>query len=48
MKLDCTDSFIDRWSKRFAAERLAGLFSLRGQLPSKLTPALERGILEWA
>src|SRR5450755_4789402 len=26
-KLDCTDSFIDRWSKRFLAERLAGLFS---------------------
>ena len=39
MKLDCTDSFIDHWSKRFAAERLAGLFSRRaGQLPSKLRP----------
>jgi Homeodomain-like domain-containing protein len=25
-KLDCSDSYIDRWSKRFAAERLAGLF----------------------
>jgi len=26
-KLDCNDAFIDRWSKRFAEERLAGLFS---------------------
>src|SRR5260370_42523746 len=24
-KLDCTDSFIDRWSKRFLADRLAGV-----------------------
>jgi hypothetical protein len=23
-KLDCRDSFIDRWNKRFRAERLAG------------------------
>ena len=23
-KLDCSDSYIDRWSKRFAADRLAG------------------------
>ena len=47
-KLDCTDSFIDRWSKRFVAERLAGLFSRHaGQLPTTLTPALEARILEW-
>jgi len=47
-KLDCTDSFIDRWSKRFADERLAGLFSRHaGQLPTTLTPALEARILEW-
>ncbi len=26
-KLDCGDSYIDRWSKRFAADRLAGLFA---------------------
>jgi len=26
-KLDCDDSSIARWSKRFAAERLAGLFA---------------------
>ena len=23
-KLDCSDSYIDRWSKRFAADRLSG------------------------
>ena len=48
-KLDCTDSFIDRWSKRFVAERLAGLFSRHaGQLPTTLTPTLEARILEWS
>src|SRR5208283_66198 len=48
-KLDCTDSFIDRWSKRFMAERLAGLFSRHaGQLPTTLTPAMEARILEWS
>jgi transposase len=47
-KLDCTDSFIDRWSKRFASERLAGLFSRHaGQLPTTLNPKLEARILEW-
>src|SRR5450755_2947347 len=48
-KLDCRDSFIDRWSKRFLAERLAGLFSRHaGQLPTTLTPAVEARILEWS
>ena len=47
-KLDCNDAFIDRWSKRFAAERLAGLFSRHaGQTPNTLTPQLEARILEW-
>ena len=47
-KLDCTDSFIDRWSKRFASERLAGLFSRHaGQLPTTLSPQLEARILDW-
>ena len=47
-KLDCPDSFVARWSKRFAAERLAGLFSRHaGQLPTTLTPALEARILGW-
>jgi transposase len=47
-KLACNDTFIDRWSKRFAAERLAGLFSRHaGQGPSTLTPRLEARILDW-
>ena len=47
-KLDCNDGFIDRWSKRFGRERLAGLFSRHaGHGPSKLTPALEARILDW-
>jgi transposase len=46
-QLDCPDSYIARWTKRFEAERLAGLFSRhRGQPPSKLTPRLEARILE--
>src|SRR5258708_23829722 len=40
-KLDCPDSFIDRWSKRFLAKRLAGLFSSHaGQFPTTLAPAV--------
>jgi transposase len=47
-KLGCNDAFIDRWSKRFVAERLAGLFSRHaGQGPSTLTPRLEARILGW-
>lgn len=47
-KLDCNDAFIDRWSKRFLAERLAGLFSRHaGQEVSTLTPQLEARILDW-
>src|ERR1700680_4795887 len=47
-KLDCNDAFINRWSKRFREERLAGLFSRHaGQEASTLTPALEARILEW-
>jgi transposase len=47
-KLDCNDAFIDRWSKRFLAERLAGLFSRHaGQEATTLTPALEARILDW-
>jgi transposase len=48
-KLDCPDSFIDRWSKRFVQERLAGLFSRHaGQAPATLTPLVEACILEWS
>src|SRR5215813_11120102 len=47
-KLDCNDAFIDRWSKRFGRERLAGLFNRHaGRGASKLTPALEARILDW-
>ncbi|MGC2460753.1 MAG: IS630 family transposase [Steroidobacteraceae bacterium] len=47
-KLSCNDAFIDRWSKRFADERLAGLFSRHaGQQPRTLSPELEARILEW-
>jgi transposase len=47
-KLACNDAFIDRWSKRFVAERLAGLFSRHaGQTATTLTAALEARILEW-
>jgi transposase len=46
-KLDCNDAFIDRWSKRFLEERLAGLFSRHaGQEASTLTPRMEARILE--
>jgi len=47
-KLDCNDAFISRWSKRFAQDRLAGLFSRHaGHGPRKLTPALEARVLNW-
>ena len=47
-KLDCNDAFIDRWSKRFREERLAGLLSRHaGPEASTLAPALEARILDW-
>ena len=47
-KLECNDAFIDRWSKRFGDERLAGLFSRHaGQEASTLTARLEARILDW-
>lgn len=46
-KLRCTDGFIACWSKRFASERLSGLYSRHlGSRPSKLTASLEARILE--
>jgi transposase len=46
-QLDCSDSYIARWTGRFAAERLAGLYSRhRGQPATRLTPPLEARILE--
>ena len=47
--LDCTDSFIDRWSKRFGPERLARFFRRHaGQIPITLAPAFEARILGWS
>src|ERR1700674_1193322 len=46
-RLPCSRGFIDSWSKRFAAERVAGLYSgSRGQIASVLTPRLEARIPE--
>jgi transposase len=46
-QLSCGDSYIARWSARFAAERLAGLYSRhRGQPATVLTPKLEARILD--
>ena len=45
-KLDCSDSYIDRWSKRFEADRLAGLFSRHaGRERYKVTDRLEARVL---
>src|SRR4029453_8309142 len=46
-QLACSDSYIARWTGRFAAERLAGLYSRhRGQPATTLTPRLEAPIPE--
>jgi transposase len=45
-KLDCSDSYIDRWSKRFALDRLAGLFARHtGRERYKVTDRLEARVL---
>src|SRR3954453_1287369 len=45
-KLDCSDSYIDRWSKRFAADRLAGLFArYAGRDRYKVSDRLEARVL---
>src|SRR5216110_310964 len=47
-RLPCSRGFIDSWCKRFAAERVAGLYSRhRGQAASVLTPRLEARSLDW-
>src|SRR4030081_3335994 len=47
-RLPCSRGFIDSWSKRFAAESVAVVYSRhRGQNPSVLTAGLEARILEW-
>ena len=42
-KLDCNDSYIGRWSQRFATDRLAGLFARY-----KVTDRIEARVLAWA
>ena len=45
-KLDCSDSYIDRWSKRFAADRLAGLFARpAGRERYRITDRIEARVL---
>ena len=45
-KLDCGDSYINRWSKRFETDRLAGLFSRHaGRERYKVTDRLEARVL---
>jgi transposase len=47
-KLDCSDSYIDRWSKRFSTDRLAGLFArYAGRERYKLTDSIEAKVLVW-
>lgn len=45
-KLDCSDSYISRWSKRFEEERLAGLFArYAGRERYKVTDRIEARVL---
>ncbi|HET6492145.1 MAG TPA: IS630 family transposase [Burkholderiales bacterium] len=47
-KLDCSDSYISRWSERFQTERLAGLFArYGGRQRYKVTDRLEARVLAW-
>lgn len=47
-RLGCSDSYIARWSKRFAAERLAGLYARHaGRERYKVTDRLEKRVLNW-
>ncbi|HEV7123093.1 MAG TPA: IS630 family transposase [Rhodanobacter sp.] len=47
-KLDCSDSYISRWSSRFETDRLAGLFArYAGRARYKVTERLEARVLAW-
>ena len=47
-KLDCGDSYISRWSKRFETERLSGLFARHaGRQRYKVTERVEARVLSW-
>jgi transposase len=46
-RIECSRGFVASWSKRFAEQRIAGLYSRHlGQVASVLTPQLEARILE--
>ncbi len=46
-RIECSRGFVARWSKRFAEQRIAGLYSRHiGQVATVLTPELEARILE--
>jgi transposase len=46
-RMDCSRGFVASWSKRFAEQRIAGLYSRHlGQVATVLTPKLEARILE--
>ncbi len=47
-KLDCSDSYINRWTKRFGTDRLAGLFARHaGRERYKVTERIEAKVLAW-
>lgn len=47
-KLDCSDSYISRWSRRFEQERVAGLTARYvGRQRYKVTDRLEARVLAW-
>ena len=47
-KLDCNDSYISRWSQRFATDRLSGLCArYAGRTRYKVTDRIEARVLAW-
>ena len=47
-KLDCSDSYIARWRKRFATDRLTGLFArYAGRKLYNVTDRIEARVLAW-
>src|SRR4029079_8769396 len=47
-KLDCSDSYIYRWSKRFSADRLRRLFARPGgREPYKVSDRIEARLWAW-
>jgi len=46
-RIDCSRGFVASWTRRFAEQRIAGLYSRHvGQVATVLTPELEARILE--